>query len=409
MNFFQIFYQSKYKTFLSFSIILFIYGLFLAIFSIADFPSSLVGGNLPYLSDKPLGEDGFYMLRVAWNIANGKGITYSTDQLTTGVQPIITFFYSLIAFININFFNSNKWLFLREIIVLGTLSHIFLSFLIGSLSVRILPFLKSKQNLVFNISSSLTLFSFGLFRLSTYGLETTFYLCALCYIYIYLLDNLKKNKTFYFKNTFLVGLILGFIILIRIDAIVIFLVSGFVFFINRKISFVEIFKITVISSLVISPWFIYTYQLTGQFIPSSGGAQSSFIEQSIFIERLDPFLKALFSHFSSLFTIGRNFLFYGSFFVFIYLFLIIFSNKKVRENLKNLFSNKIYISLIFSFSTLLIYYFLTSDAKHFYYRYSSISILIFTPLITSIIIEIPKFRVAYIYFFSLLTFHQCKK
>ena len=41
------------------------------------------------------------------------------------------------------------------------------------------------------------MFSFGLFRLSTYGLETTFYLCALCCLYIYLLDNLKENKTFY--------------------------------------------------------------------------------------------------------------------------------------------------------------------------------------------------------------------
>ena len=97
--FFKIFLSLKYIIKLPF----FIYGLFLAIFSIADFPTSLVGGYLPYLSDKPLGEDGFYMLRVAWNIANGDGITYSTGQLTSGIQPIITFFYSLIAFININF------------------------------------------------------------------------------------------------------------------------------------------------------------------------------------------------------------------------------------------------------------------------------------------------------------------
>ena len=77
MNLLKIFYQSKYNIFLSFSIILLLYSLFLSFFSIAEFPTSLVGGYLPYLSDKPLGEDGFYMLKVAWNIANGDGITYS--------------------------------------------------------------------------------------------------------------------------------------------------------------------------------------------------------------------------------------------------------------------------------------------------------------------------------------------
>ena len=51
-----------------FSIILIIYGLSLALFSVAGFPDSLQGGYFPFLTDKPLDEDGFYMIKVAWNL-----------------------------------------------------------------------------------------------------------------------------------------------------------------------------------------------------------------------------------------------------------------------------------------------------------------------------------------------------
>ena len=68
---------------------------------------------MPYLSDKPIGEDGFYMLDVAWNIANNEGVTYS-EIPTTGIQPLVTLIYSGIAWINIHFLGENKWLFLDK-------------------------------------------------------------------------------------------------------------------------------------------------------------------------------------------------------------------------------------------------------------------------------------------------------
>ena len=394
----------KFNILSVFTLIFLLYGLFIAIYSIADFPSSLEGGYLPYLSDKPIGEDGFYMLKVAWNIANGQGITYSSGQLTTGVQPLTTFIYSLVAWINIHIFNSNKWLFLRNIIVLGTLSHILLAYLLAKLTVKLLEFKKSKTNLIFNISYAITLFSFGLFRLSTYGLETTFYLCGLCFLFTYLLDIFNNKKAINISHIIFTGIYSGFLILIRIDAILILLITASLLLIKKKLKIHQITYICLIASILSSPWFIYVYNLTGKFIPSSGGAQSSLIDSSKFLERLDPFIKALFSHSSSLFTIGRDFLFYGSLIIFIFLLILYFSNRRTRDNLILLFSNEIFNSIFLSIFALIALYFLTSEAKHFYYRYFSISILIFVPILSLILVEVPNLKSIYIFSLTLLIF-----
>ena len=38
---------------------------------------------MPYVSDKIIGEDGYYMLTVAWNLAQGHGISYNFGEQTT--------------------------------------------------------------------------------------------------------------------------------------------------------------------------------------------------------------------------------------------------------------------------------------------------------------------------------------
>ena len=127
----------KLSYFSLFSIILIIYGLILSLFSVAEFPSSMQGGFFPYLSDKPIGEDGFYMIKVAWNFANNNGISYYNGEPTTGIQPLTTFFYSVISWIIIHFFDSNKWLLLRILILVGVISHILFAYLVGLLSIKL--------------------------------------------------------------------------------------------------------------------------------------------------------------------------------------------------------------------------------------------------------------------------------
>ena len=73
-----------------------IYVLFLIYYSQNGFPLlERIFYFMPYVSDKIIGEDGYYMLHVAWNIAQGHGISYNYDVLTTGIQPLATFFYAL--------------------------------------------------------------------------------------------------------------------------------------------------------------------------------------------------------------------------------------------------------------------------------------------------------------------------
>jgi hypothetical protein len=53
---------------------------------------------LANLLDKPLGEDGFYMLSVARSLAEGAGLSYGSTA-TTGVQPLATICYAAIYWI----------------------------------------------------------------------------------------------------------------------------------------------------------------------------------------------------------------------------------------------------------------------------------------------------------------------
>ena len=66
-----------------------LYTFCLAGLSHVGFPKDMqCGDRFPYLADKPVGEDGYYMLTIAWNIAAGRGIVYNYDMPTTGIQPL---------------------------------------------------------------------------------------------------------------------------------------------------------------------------------------------------------------------------------------------------------------------------------------------------------------------------------
>ena len=142
-----------------FCLLVLFYGLFLAFGSQKGFPNSMEGNFMPFLSDKPIGEDGFYMLTVAWNIAQGKGITYNGEILTTGIQPLSTFIFAAIAKLTF-WVGGDKWTFVRLIIIFGTVIHIGLSFLIGILSTKI-----NRKNQKFNNSKIFVISSAFLFFL----------------------------------------------------------------------------------------------------------------------------------------------------------------------------------------------------------------------------------------------------
>ena len=107
------------------------YTVFIALWSLRGFPIEIQTSFLmPFLSDKPLGEDGYYMLTVAWNIASGNGIAIRPGQVTTGIQPLATFIYAIFAWLVIAF-EGDKFDFVRTIILFGGLNQILFALIMG--------------------------------------------------------------------------------------------------------------------------------------------------------------------------------------------------------------------------------------------------------------------------------------
>tara|TARA_Y100000991_G_C21958115_1_gene343077 strand:+ start:82 stop:1365 length:1284 start_codon:yes stop_codon:yes gene_type:complete len=292
---------------------------------------------------------------------------------------------------------------LRFLILVGVISHILFAYLIGLLTKR-LNNNNQKDKLAFNISSAITLFSFGLFRQSTQGLETTFYLCGLSYLLIFLIDNCKNDKSLGLKKVLDLGLISSLLVLIRIDALIILFFTYLIIFLKRKLQFIDALAVFFLTSLLVSPWFAYVFKITGKIIPSSGGSQSAFINFAMLGERIGISTKSLVSHSVSIFTIGREFLFLGSLSLLCIYILLISLNKSVRIKIAYLFNNDIFNSFFASLIFLFLTYFISSDAKHFYYRYFSPFVIVSIPLLGITIAEIYIFKKIYIYLFSLALF-----
>ena len=158
------------------SIILFCaYSLFLAFGAIEGFPEDFKENvNMPYLSDRPVGEDGFYMLTVAWNIPLEKKICYNYGILTSGVQPLNTVALAVIAYY-IQRAGFDKWDFIRAVILFEILNLLLFSLLIYRIALELISENADKTYLKL-YCASLTLLNFTLFKLFTYGLETGLYL-----------------------------------------------------------------------------------------------------------------------------------------------------------------------------------------------------------------------------------------
>ena len=115
-----------------------LYAIVLALGSNQKYPTKIYYNNFfPYLADKPLSEDGYYALTVAWNIAEGKGITYNFNRPTTGIQPLSVFVFAAIAKVVIAA-GENKISFVRAIIIFSILLEVFFFFIVKNISNALL-------------------------------------------------------------------------------------------------------------------------------------------------------------------------------------------------------------------------------------------------------------------------------
>lgn len=268
------------------------YGAFIALGSEAAFPEAMhTQSKVPYLSDKPVGEDGFYMLTVAWNLAKGEGLTYNYNLPTSGIQPLATFLYAGAAWTT-QALGGDRWTFLRVVLLLGLFNLIALGWVVGRIAQEAFDDAGTRRA-AFLLAGSAIVFNFWLYRALTYGLETGLYLLlfALCISFY-----IRVASRMHFRHAVVLGALAGLTGLARIDFGVVlffFLAAGVLM---HWLRWSHAFLIGIVALAMVSPWFLYVQKATGSWFPSSGGAQSSLVTLKSLEDRTAEMLEALINH-----------------------------------------------------------------------------------------------------------------
>lgn len=265
---------AKHRQLFASSLAVFVYGLLLACFSIAGYSLTMNTHHFwPFLGDKPIGEDGYYMISVAQNLATSGHLTYTYGMTATGVQPMATFFFAGIAWLN-GHLGGDTWTLLRAIILQGVVLHIVFAWLIAAVAARLAP--QQWKNPVFVLACSIALFDYALFRLFTYGLETGVYLLFLgCCMWTWTRIAEQPRTEWVYVVVF--GVEAGLAGEARIDFGLIFVVLLVYALLSRRFSFLQAGVCGLLALLIVSPWFIFVHRVSGSWIPSSGHAESSLI------------------------------------------------------------------------------------------------------------------------------------
>ncbi len=268
------------------------YALVLAFLSPTGFPpATAYGGHMPYLADRPLGEDAFYLFTVADHIATEGHILYNGGVQATGIQPLDTFVLAGFSWV-LHREHASEWALLRAALLFGaTLLPVF-----GWQVARIASRLASEHaQTVFTLCFLLVVTDYTAFRLFTYGLETGLYLClaALCFS-VLLSIHMAGHATW--RETALLGVLAGFAGLARIDFGVVFALLLLLFALRRLLTPMQVAVSGVIALAIVSPWLLFLYRATGSPMPSSGRAETLPINTATAWPRIEQMLSAIAAH-----------------------------------------------------------------------------------------------------------------
>jgi hypothetical protein len=269
------------------------YACLLSLFSVAGFPASQTTHSFwPWLGNKPIGEDGFYMLTVADNIARTGHITYNYDMPTTGIQPLSTFVFAGLAWI-VHHLHGGTWALIRAMILEGAALFVFFAWMMASRVSRLAP--PDSRGTVFTFAFFLTLLDYDLFRLFTYGLETGIYLCLIAAAFWLSLRMMQTGKSSW-KDAIVLGLLGGFAELARIDFGVLFAILLGWMLLRRVLSVMQTVVCGLTALVICSPWFLFVHSISGAWIPSSGHAESRLIGSYDGVSRIIVMTKAVIVH-----------------------------------------------------------------------------------------------------------------
>ncbi len=359
------------KILIPLSLLLLVYSALLAALSMPGFPNDMHrGGKFPYLAERPLGEDAYYMLTVSWNMASGEGIVYNHNSPVTGIQPLSTVVYAIVAKAT-QTLAGDRWLFLRLIIFLESLLLLFFGHFVGKISSTLSP--QDEKNKAYSFAFLIAVFNFSLFRLFTYGLETSIYLLLTSICILYSISTFRSSKNG-LKEAVSFGILGGLTIWARIDFGIVFFVFLFITFLRNKVKLTNAVIAGTSSLITVSPWFFYVRAVSGEWMPSSGPAQSGIVTISNGYDRITGLSHSLLDHLTPwfYFEVEHIALTWTALVSLLFLTLVLFYKKSPLKLFRNFFySNPILISWIVSILSLTIIYLIFFRATHFYTRYSA--------------------------------------
>lgn len=377
MSYSSIFVLKNFQ--ISLFVLIALYGIFIAVGAGSDFPVALKTASfMPYLFDKPVGEDGFYMLMVAWNFAQGNGLVGNFDQDVTGIQPLATFIYASLASLVI-FFDGDKVDFIRVVILFGTFNFIFFASLMSLLTRRLLGDERCNYTAPF-YAAVLSCSSYYIFRLSTYGLETGVYLTCLSLLllqYANLKDEIeeRKIKSVISRNIIVFGVLVGITGLARIDFGVVFAVFFIWSSLKNRSYTIPLTMSGLIGTLIVLPWLIHVYFVTGTPIPSSGTAQASLVSLNDMGARVEAMIYAVIQNFMpTVYIASKSYLLAAAILL---LIILIFAGIRQSAFKGKYFLNDWVIPLL----VLIPVYFSFFWASHFYTRYTSPLLVLSIPFL----------------------------
>lgn len=256
------------------TVILLAYACLMAFNAPAGFPTSQATHSFwPWLGNKPVGEDGFYMLTVADNIATKHQIVYNYGRPATGIQPLATFVFAGLAWL-VHLFHGSEWTIVRAMIVFGSALFCFFAWMMAKLVASLGP--KQREPIVFTVAFFLTLCGYDLFRLFTYGLETGIYLCLILLCFWLTLRLSEAGKASW-KDVIALGVAGGFAGLARIDFGILFAILLVFLLLRRILIPLQVVTCGLIALAITSPWFFFVHSVSGSWLPSSGHAEGRLI------------------------------------------------------------------------------------------------------------------------------------
>jgi hypothetical protein len=251
-----------------------IYACSMAVFAQTGFPTSLRQTDFwPFLADNPVGEDGYYMLTVAWNLATKGLFAYNGDIETTGVQPLAVAIYAVLAKLALAL-GGTKDSFVRVVVAFQALLFVAWAIVVGrtceQASSR--PERTDVQPTALDFAVMPAL-AFPAFRWFIYGLETGLYLL----VFTIFLNFVLRHENELASRPLRLGLFGGLACLTRIDFTIVLGVALAIASARKKVRPTQLLQAAAVIVLMLLPWIAYCYLVSGVPWPSSAGAQSELL------------------------------------------------------------------------------------------------------------------------------------